>query len=242
MPRTLFDKIWADHVVADLGDGAVLLHIDRHFLHEVSGAVSLKELDRRGRTVRDPQLTYATLDHVLETTRGRGMTTRMPGGDDFLREFASRIAGRGIRFFGLDDPRQGIVHVVAAETGIALPGTTFICGDSHTCTVGGIGAFAWGVGSSDSEHALATQTIVTTKPSALRVTFDGELDRARDVRRGAADAVQHGGRVRRSYRHRRCGRCNLLVAARARGRAERGGVGPRGRLLAYAGERRECGV
>src|SRR6267154_707265 len=87
MPRTLFDKIWDDHVISDLGDGAFLIHIDRHFLHEVSGAVSLKEMDRRGRVVRNPELTFGTLDHVLETTVGRGMTTRMPGGDDFLNEF-----------------------------------------------------------------------------------------------------------------------------------------------------------
>ncbi|WP_354441742.1 3-isopropylmalate dehydratase large subunit [Ottowia thiooxydans] len=173
--KTAFQKIWDDHVVEDLGDDAFLIHIDRHFLHEVSGAVSLKEIDLQGRRVRNPELTFGTVDHMLETLPGRGMTTRMPGGNEFLREFSQRIQPHGIRFFDLKDPRQGIVHVIAPELGLALPGTTFICGDSHTCTIGGIGAFAWGVGSSDSEHALATQTIVTTKPKTMRVRFEGTL-------------------------------------------------------------------
>lgn len=172
--RTLFDKIWDDHIIADLGDGAFLVHIDRHFLHEVSGAVSLKEIDLRQRRVRNPELTFGTLDHVLETVSGRGMTTRMPGGDDFLREFSSRITTHGIRFFDLRDTRQGIVHVIAPELGVVLPGMTFVCGDSHTCTVGAVGAFAWGVGSSDSEHALVTQTLIQTKPATMRVNLDGQ--------------------------------------------------------------------
>lgn len=174
-PRTLFDKIWDDHVIADLGDGAFLIHIDRHFLHEYSGAVSLRKIDRRGRKIRNPNQTFATLDHVLETIPGRGMTTRMPGGDDFLRDFSERVPQHGLRFFDLKDPRQGIVHVVAPENAIVLPGTTFICGDSHTCTVGAVGAFAWGVGSSDSEHALVTQTMIQTRPKNMRVRFEGAL-------------------------------------------------------------------
>ena len=211
MSRTLFDKIWDDHVVADLGDGSFLIHIDRNFLHEVSGAVSLKELDRLNRQVRNPELTFGTLDHVLETIPGRGLTTRMPGGDDFIREFTARIGPHHIRFFGLDDPRQGIVHVTAPEHGIALPGTTFICGDSHTCTVGAIGAFAWGVGSSDSEHALVTQTIVMTRPKTLFVDFQGELQPgvfAKDMilaligkytaAGGTGYAVEYGGSAVRS--------------------------------------------
>ncbi len=174
-PRTLFDKIWDDHVIADLGDGCFLIHIDRHFLHEYSGSVSLQALDKRGRGVRNPNLTFATLDHVLETTPGRGMTTRMPGGDDFLREFSTRIKPHKVRFFDLSDSRQGIVHVIAPELGVALPGTTFICGDSHTCTVGAVGAFAWGVGSSDSEHALVNQSIILTRPKTMRVNLEGAL-------------------------------------------------------------------
>ena len=175
MSRTLFAKIWGDHVVDELGSGLYLIHIDRHFLHELSGAPSLMSLDSAGRKVRNLELTFATLDHVLETTPGRGMTTRIPGGNDFLREMATRVAAHGIRFFDLGDPRQGIVHVTAPELGIVLPGMTFICGDSHTCTVGAIGAFAWGVGSSDSEHALATQVVIASRPKTMRVNLEGEL-------------------------------------------------------------------
>lgn len=175
MKRTFFEKVWDDHVIADLGDDAFLIHIDRNFLHEVSGAISLKGMDSAGRKVRNPDLTFATLDHVLETIPGRGMTTRMPGGNDFLSEFSERVGPHDIKFFDLDDPRQGIVHVIAPELGLVLPGMTFICGDSHTCTIGGVGAFAWGVGTSDSEHALSTQTVIATKPKTLRINFEGEL-------------------------------------------------------------------
>jgi 3-isopropylmalate/(R)-2-methylmalate dehydratase large subunit len=175
MPSTLFSKIWDDHVVDELGSGLYLIHIDRHFLHELSGSLALISLDHAGRKVRNPELIFATLDHVLETTPGRGMTTRIPGGNDFLRELPARVAAHNIRFFGLDDPRQGIVHVTAPELGVALPGTTFICGDSHTCTVGAVGAFAWGVGSSDSEHALVTQVVIASKPKTMRVNLEGQL-------------------------------------------------------------------
>lgn len=225
VPRTLFEKVWDDHVIADLGDGAYLMHIDRHFLHEVSGAVSLKEMDRRGMKVRNPDMTFATFDHVLETTPGRGMTTRMPGGNDFLAEFSTRIGAHKVRLFGLDDPRQGIVHVIAPELGAVLPGTTFICGDSHTCTVGALGAYALGVGSSDSEHALVTQTLIQTKPKTMRVNFSGELApgvHAKDMilaliaRYGAAGgtgyAVEFAGPVIRSMSM--AGRltlCNMAV-------------------------------
>ena len=184
MPRTLFEKVWDDHVVESLGENLFVIHVDRHFLHELSGAVSLLGLDRAGRKVRNRELTFATLDHLIETIPNRGMTTRIPGGDDFLRELSARTRAHDIRFFDLKDRRQGIVHVVAPELGIALPGMTFICGDSHTCTVGAVGAFAFGVGSSDSEHALATQVVIVSKPKTLRVNLTGELQRgvsAKDV-------------------------------------------------------------
>lgn len=208
MSRTLFAKIWDDHVVDELGSGLYLIHIDRHFLHELSGSLALMGLDQAGRKVRNPELISATLDHVIETTPGRGMTTRVPGGSDFLRELPARVAAHKIRFFGLDDPRQGIVHVTAPELGIALPGTTFICGDSHTCTVGAVGAFAWGVGSSDSEHALVTQVLIASKPKTMRVNLIGRLNAgvsAKDVvlaligrygaDGGAGYAVEYAGPV-----------------------------------------------
>ncbi len=170
---TLFEKIWRDHVVKDLGNNTFLLHIDRNFLHEVSGAISFKGLEQAGRTVRRPELTWATLDHVLDTFPGRTDRTLIPRGGEFIGMLRKGTARWGIPLFDLDSEFQGIVHVISPELGIALPGSTLVCGDSHTCTVGGIGALAWGIGSTDSEHVLATQTLVQTKPGVMRVDFDG---------------------------------------------------------------------
>jgi 3-isopropylmalate/(R)-2-methylmalate dehydratase large subunit len=171
----LFDKIWLDHVVADLGNGAWLIYIDRNFQHELTGATAFKALAGAGRRVRRPDLSFGTMDHVVATEPGRGDDTRVPRGKDFIRAFRGACAEHGITLFDLGDPRQGIVHVIAPELGIALPGSTFVCGDSHTCTVGAVGAFAFGIGSSDVEHVLATQTLVAGKPATFRVTFTGSL-------------------------------------------------------------------
>ncbi|KQX19108.1 MULTISPECIES: 3-isopropylmalate dehydratase large subunit [unclassified Sphingomonas] len=175
MGLTFFEKVWNDHVIEDVGDGNFLIHIDRNFMHELSGAVSLKAIDEAGFDVRNPELTFGVVEHAIDTHPGRKRTSSAPGGNDFLREFYERIRHRPIRFFDYDDRQQGIVHVIAPELGIALPGETFVCGDSHTCTVGGIGAFAWGIGSTDGEHVLATQTLVITKPKTMRVDFQGRL-------------------------------------------------------------------
>jgi len=123
--------------------------------------------------VRRPDLTWATVDHVLDTFPGRTDETRIPRGRQFIAKLRDGTARFGIPLFDLDSEFQGIVHVISPDLGIALPGSTLVCGDSHTCTVGGIGALAWGIGSTDSEHALVTQTIVQTKPLAMRVDFVG---------------------------------------------------------------------
>ncbi len=175
-PRLTFaEKVWRDHVVASLGDGVDLLYIDRHFLHELSGAMSFQGLDAAGRTVFDRRLTFATVDHVVDTRPGRGLSSCTPGGDGFIRGLVDGVARHRIAFFGVDDPRQGIAHVIAAEQGIALPGTTFVCGDSHTTTVGAVGALAWGIGSTDGEQVLATQTLMMQRPRTMRVSLDGRL-------------------------------------------------------------------
>src|SRR5882757_222096 len=175
MGSTLFEKIWRDHQIREVADSEYLLHIDRNFLHEISGAVSLKAIDEAKRPVRNPNLTFATIDHLVDTEPGRGMTSKIPGGIDFMRELSARVGPHSIRFFDLNSPDQGIVHVIAAELGLVLPGTTFVCGDSHTCTVGGIGAFGWGIGSTDSEHVLVTQTLLQSRPRTMFVKFDGTL-------------------------------------------------------------------
>jgi 3-isopropylmalate/(R)-2-methylmalate dehydratase large subunit len=170
--RTLFDKIWDSHVVADLGGGWVLLHIDRHLLHDLSGARALAEVEEKGLKVRHPELAFATPDHAVSSAPGRTSETFQPGAR-LIASLRRRAAATGVRLFDLGEDGQGIVHVMGPELGIVLPGTTVICGDSHTCTNGGIGALAFGVGSTELTHALATQTLRQQKPRRMRVRFEG---------------------------------------------------------------------
>jgi 3-isopropylmalate/(R)-2-methylmalate dehydratase large subunit len=173
MGRTLFDKIWDQHVVADLGGGYVLLHIDRHLLHDLSGARAMRELEEKGYEPAAPALTFATPDHAVSTAPGRTDATFAPGQRLVagMRSFADKF---GIQFYDLGEDGQGIVHVIGPELGITLPGVTLICGDSHTCTHGGLGALAFGVGTSELTHALATQTLVQRKPRRMRISFEGQ--------------------------------------------------------------------
>jgi 3-isopropylmalate/(R)-2-methylmalate dehydratase large subunit len=175
MPETIIDKLWSEHLVADLGDGSSLLYIDRIFLHERTGSLALKSLEAAGRQVRNPEQVFCTMDHIVDTTPGRTDTTRVPGGREFITTTRKAALAAGINLFDLGDERQGIVHVVSPEQGIALPGVTLVCPDSHTGTVGGLGALAWGIGSTEAEHALATKTLVVRKPANMRVCFEGEL-------------------------------------------------------------------
>jgi 3-isopropylmalate/(R)-2-methylmalate dehydratase large subunit len=173
MARTLFEKIWDAHVVRDLGDGWALLHIDRHLLHDLSGPPALAEIARRGLAVRNPGLTFAVPDHAVSSAPGRAATTFELGGR-LHGSLKKQSQASGIRFFDLGQKGQGIVHVMGPELGLVLPGVTLICGDSHTCTNGGLGALAFGVGNSESAHALATQTLRQQKPRLMRVCFEGE--------------------------------------------------------------------
>lgn len=172
---TLFEKLWAQHVVAELPGDAALIAIDRIFLHERTGSIALKSLRERGRTVVDPRRVFCTMDHIVDTFPGRGDATRMPGGTAFILETRAAAREAGIHLFDVRDPDQGIVHVISPELGIVLPGTTVVCPDSHTCTQGAIGAFAWGIGSTEAEHALATGTLRVTRPKNMRIRFEGKL-------------------------------------------------------------------
>ena len=178
MPRTLFEKLWSAHEVARTDDGQSLIAIDRIFLHERTGTLALQALEKAGRSIRRPERAFCVMDHIVDTKPGRPGLTRMPGGAEFIT--ATREAAReaGIRLFDIDDPRQGIVHVISPELGIALPGLTLVCPDSHTCTVGGLGALAWGIGTTQAEHALATGTLRVEKPASMRLTFTGRPDPA----------------------------------------------------------------
>ncbi|MBV9993760.1 MAG: 3-isopropylmalate dehydratase large subunit [Caulobacteraceae bacterium] len=174
-PLTLVEKIWNAHAVAELGDATTLLHIDRLFLHERSGGRMLQGVAAAGRKVFDPSLVFGTLDHIIDTDPGRTDKTKFPGGPEFIRTFRDGAAAAGVRVFDIGDPSQGIVHVIAPELGVAQPGLTLVCGDSHTCTVGGLGALAWGIGVTEGEHVLSTQCLAARKPTLLRVRFEGRL-------------------------------------------------------------------
>ncbi len=175
MGQTLFAKIWDRHVVEDLGGGTGLVLIDRVLLHERTGGVALESLAAAGRAVASPAQVFATMDHVVDTLPGRTDRTIMPTGTAFITATRDAAKAAGITLFDLGDPRQGIVHVISPEQAIVLPGLTLVCPDSHTCSQGALGALAWGIGSSEAEHALATTTLRVTRPKTMRITIDGEL-------------------------------------------------------------------
>jgi 3-isopropylmalate/(R)-2-methylmalate dehydratase large subunit len=169
--KTLFAKVWDQHVVADLGDGFSLLHIDRHLLHDLGGPRGLQDVVERGLKVRNPELTFATPDHAISSARGRVGTTEI--GERLLNGLRAGTQAAGVKLFDLGQPGQGIVHVIGPELGLTLPGAVIVCGDSHTCTHGGLGALAFGIGSTELVHVLATQTLVQRRPRVMRVTFIG---------------------------------------------------------------------
>lgn len=175
MSRTLFGKIWDRHLVSRIDDRTGLLLIDRVMLHERTGGVALKSVLAAGRSVLAPDQTFAVMDHIVDTRPGRTDQTLMPTGADFIRTTREAAHEAGIRLFDLGDPNQGIVHVISPEMGIVLPGLTLVCPDSHTCSQGALGALAWGIGSTQAEHALATSTLRVEKPRAMRITIDGRL-------------------------------------------------------------------
>ncbi len=174
-PQTLFEKLWDAHVVVDLGDGNALIAIDRIFLHERTGAAALASLAAAGRPVADPARVFAVMDHIVDTRPGRTDQTLMRGGQAFITETRAACREAGITLFDVNDPDQGITHVISPELGIVLPGCTLIAPDSHSCTQGAFGALAWGIGSSEAEHAMATGTLRVSKPKSMRVTFTGVL-------------------------------------------------------------------
>jgi 3-isopropylmalate/(R)-2-methylmalate dehydratase large subunit len=174
MAATLFDKIWDAHLVARRPDGRDLIYIDRHVLHELHAPHAFNKLAQAERPVRRPDLTFAVQDHTVSTRPGRDDLTQ-PESTPFLRAMREGSRRHRIRLFDMDDPEQGISHVVAPELGIVLPGATHAVPDSHACTVGGLGALAFGCGTSELEHILATQVIALKRPKRMRVRLDGRL-------------------------------------------------------------------
>lgn len=173
-PATMLEKIWNLHFVATRLDGRELLYVDRHVLHDLHAPHAFEKLDRAERSVRRPDLTFSMQDHTVATAPGRDETT-YPEGAPFQRAMRAGSQKHGIRLFDIDDPEQGISHVVAPELGLVLPGATHAVPDSHACTVGGLGALGLGCGTSELEHILITQTIALKRPKSMRITLNGEL-------------------------------------------------------------------
>ncbi|CAH1657366.1 3-isopropylmalate dehydratase large subunit [Chelatococcus asaccharovorans] len=173
-PRTLYDKIWDDHVVDEQPDGTCLLYIDRHLVHEVTSPQAFEGLRVAGRKLRAPQKTLAVVDHNVPTSdRSKGIDD--PEAATQVAALAENARDFGVEYYNERDVRQGIVHVIGPEQGFTLPGTTIVCGDSHTSTHGAFGALAHGIGTSEVEHVLATQTLIQKKAKNMRVTVDGQL-------------------------------------------------------------------
>src|SRR5713226_4715697 len=174
MPETLFDKIWSSHLVTRRADGRELIYIDRHVLHELHAPHAFEQLEKQRRPVRRPDLTFSMQDHTVATKPGRNDTTN-PEGTPFQRAMREGSRKNGIRLFDTNDPEQGISHVVAPELGMVLPGATHAVPDSHASTVGGLGALAFGCGTSELAHILATQVMALKRPKRMLVRLEGRL-------------------------------------------------------------------
>ncbi len=240
-PRTLFDKVWDAHAVVARDDGQTLLWIDRHFVHEGSFHAFGKLSERQARVAR-PDLTFGIADHYVPT-RGRAAGIADPKIRHMVAQLEENAETHGVRLFGLNDPRQGIVHVVGPEQGLTLPGLTIVCGDSHTSTHGAFGALAFGIGASDVAHVLMTQSLWQRKPKRMRMRVEGVLGHGtgpKDValaiiaRIGADGAAGHaveyaGSAIRALSMEGRLTLCNLAIESGARC----GMVAPDETTLAY---------
>ena len=190
-PRTLFDKLWESHVVETLPDGTAILYIDRHLVHEVTSPQAFEGLRAAGRRVRRTDATIAVADHNVPTSPGR-----VGAEEDGLIQLATleaNVKAFAVPYIPIDDARQGIVHVIGPEQGISLPGMTIVCGDSHTSTHGAMGALAFGIGTSEVEHVLATQTLLQKPAKNMRVTIDGALAPGVSAKDMALAVIAHIG-------------------------------------------------
>ena len=227
-PQTIIDKLWSAHEIAGRADGAALLWVDRHYVHEGS-FLAFDQIRKRRRTVAEPALTFGIADHYVPT-RGRGRPIADASIADMVTQLETNTSGNGINLFGLGDPRQGIVHVVGPEVGLTLPGLLIVCGDSHTSTHGAFGAYAFGIGASEVAHVLMTQTLWQKKPRCMRVTVNGKAAAgvaAKDIalsviaRIGADGARGHavefaGGAIAALSMEGRMTLCNMSIEAGGR--------------------------
>ena len=228
-PKTLFDKIWNAHLVHQQEDGTCLIYIDRHLVHEVTSPQAFEGLRNTGRAVRAPNRTLAVADHNIPTT-DRSVGIEDKESRIQVEALEKNAADFGVPYFAMDDIRQGIVHVIGPEQGFTLPGMTIVCGDSHTATHGAFGALAFGIGTSEVEHVLATQTLIQKPAKNMRITVDGALAdsvTAKDVilaiigkigtAGGTGHVIEFAGSVIRGFSMEgRMTVCNMAIEAGAR--------------------------
>jgi 3-isopropylmalate/(R)-2-methylmalate dehydratase large subunit len=245
-PRTLYEKIWDDHVVDEQDDGTCLLYIDRHLIHEVTSPQAFEGLRLAQRKVRAPGKTLAVVDHNVPTS-DRTMEVTDPESKLQIETLRVNASHFGIEFYDIRDPRQGVVHIIGPEQGFTLPGTTIVCGDSHTSTHGAFGALAYGIGTSEVEHVLATQTLIQQKAKNMRVVVDGQLPpgvSAKDVILAIIGKIGTGGAtgfvteycgevIRSLSMEGRMTICNMSVEAGARA----GVIAPDEKTFAYLKDR-----
>ena len=229
MPRTLAEKVWDRHVVSSQPDGPDLLYIDLHLVHEVTSPQAFDGLRLEGRTVRRPDLTLATMDHNVPTT-DRSLPIADALSKTQMDTLEANCAEFGIRAFNMRSPQQGIVHMIGPELGVTQPGMTIVCGDSHTATHGAFGSLAFGIGTSEIEHVLATQTLVQTRPKTMAIEVEGELPpgtTAKDLilaiigQIGVAGGIGHvmeyrGPAIQNLSMEERMTICNMSIEAGAR--------------------------
>jgi 3-isopropylmalate/(R)-2-methylmalate dehydratase large subunit len=246
MPRTLYDKIWEDHLVDEQPDGTCLIYVDRHLVHEVTSPQAFEGLRLSGRKVYAPEKTLCVVDHNVPTT-DRKAPNPDPESAAQIAYLAENAKLFGLEYFNEFDRRQGIVHIIGPEQGFTLPGTTLVCGDSHTATHGAFGALAYGIGTSEVEHVLATQTLILTKSKNMRAVVDGKLPQgvsAKDIilaiigEIGTAGATGHaieyaGEAIRSLSMEGRMTVCNMSVEAGARA----GFIAPDEKAFAYLKDR-----
>lgn len=227
---TLFDKIWQSHVVASNDAGEDLVYVDRHLVHEVSSPQAFASMASAGRVVRSPERHMAIQDHNVPTTADRNTNIPNPESAAQIATLRRNARATGMRLLDLDDPRQGIVHVVAPEQGYVLPGSTVLCSDSHTATLGALGALAWGIGTTEAEHVMSTQTLWMRKVRTLGLQVDGQLQPgsyAKDLALaiiaqigtsgGAGSAVEYFGATIQSLSiEARLTLCNMTIEAGSR--------------------------
>src|SRR5246127_3419997 len=245
-PTTLYDKIWNDHLVHEADDGTCLIYIDRHLVHEVTSPQAFEGLRTTGRKVRAPEKTLAVVDHNVPTT-DRSKPNEDPESIAQIEALAQNVREFGIEYYDEFDRRQGIVHIIGPEQGFTLPGTTIVCGDSHTSTHGAFGALPHGIGTSEVEHALATQTLIQTKAKNMRVIVDGALSEgvnAKDIvlaiigeigtAGGTGHVIEYAGEaIRALSMEGRMTVCNMTIEAGARA----GLIAPDEKTFAYLKDR-----